>query len=242
MRYRILFLLIPLTVTIVLVAIKQGRNFTPKGYISLHGSYTVEERLQQYGSVARQRLTPHFKRANVNYPPNVVGLLAIKGQYKLEVYAGPHEKKLKWVTTYPILRQSGSLGPKLREGDQQVPEGRYKIESMNPNSRFHLALRLNYPNDFDKVNGHQDGRIQLGSDIMIHGGSASIGCLAMGDPAIEDLFTLVADTGHLNTFVIITPVDFRVKKNWTPPLHLPKWTTHLYSQLRIELQAFPSSD
>jgi hypothetical protein len=59
--------------------------------------------------------------------------------------------------TYPILAGSGTLGPKLVEGDGQVPEGLYRVESLNPNSSFHLALRVNYPNEFDRAKGKLDG-------------------------------------------------------------------------------------
>ena len=69
---------------------------------------------------------------------------------------------------YPILAASGVLGPKLREGDKQVPEGIYGAEALNPNSKFHLSIRLNYPNTFDRRMAQSDGRTQLGGDIMIH--------------------------------------------------------------------------
>lgn len=73
------------------------------------------------------------------------------------------------IKSYPILAASGSIGPKLRESDMQVPEGVYQIESLNPNSQFHLSLRVNYPNEFDREQARIDGRAQLGGDIMIHG-------------------------------------------------------------------------
>ena len=79
------------------------------------------------------------------------------------------------------------LGPKLREGDRQVPEGVYTIANMNPNSISHLSLALSYPNDFDRARAAEDGRADntLGGSIMIHGGSGSIGCMAVGDEAAE---------------------------------------------------------
>jgi murein L,D-transpeptidase YafK len=64
---------------------------------------------------------------------------------------------------------SGGLGPKLGAGDRQGPERIYAIESLNPNSLFHLSMRLNYPNEFDQMRAKQDGRSDLGGDIMIHG-------------------------------------------------------------------------
>ena len=133
--------------------------------------------------------------------------------------------------------------PKLREGDGQAPEGLYRIESLNPNSAYHLSLRVNYPNAQDRKRGAEDGRTDLGSDIMIHGRDVSIGCLAMGDAAAEDLFVLAADTGIKNIAVIMCPVDFRVRElpGNMPPL--PGWCGELYGEIRQALRTFdPAAD
>jgi murein L,D-transpeptidase YafK len=143
--------------------------------------------------------------------------------------------KFRKLRTYPILGASGSLGPKLMEGDDQVPEGVYRIESLNPNSMFHLSLRLTYPNEFDKEKGNLDGRHNLGTDIMIHGGERSVGCLAMGDEAAEDLFILAAETGIENVSVIISPVDFRIRDFPAQGRDLPGWAPELYEHIKTEL-------
>jgi murein L,D-transpeptidase YafK len=127
----------------------------------------------------------------------------------------------------------------LREGDDQVPEGIYPIESLNPNSTFHLSLRVGYPNSFDRDQAGKDGRTKLGGDIMIHGSFVSAGCLAMGDEAVEDLFVLAADTGLKNLEVIISPVDFRVGKAVPPPTSLPAWSNRLYDGIKAKLVEFP---
>lgn len=89
---------------------------------------------------------------------------------------------------YPICRWSGDLGPKQREGDGQAPEGIYALRaaSLNPHSAYHLAMNLGYPNALDRALG------RTGSYLMIHGRCVSIGCYAMGDEAIEEIYTLVA--------------------------------------------------
>jgi murein L,D-transpeptidase YafK len=146
------------------------------------------------------------------------------------------------VREYPILGASGNLGPKLQEGDQQVPEGIYELDSLNPNSIFHVSLRVNYPNSYDKARAREDGRKQLGGDIMIHGGHASVGCLAMGDEAAEDLFVLAADTGVDHVRILITPTDFRVHE--LPERlqrGLPKWCKDLYAKLAAELKKLPDA-
>jgi murein L,D-transpeptidase YafK len=143
--------------------------------------------------------------------------------------------RLRFLRAYPIIAASGRLGPKLAEGDRQVPEGLYKIESLNPNSLYHLALRIGYPNAFDRKKGKLDGRTDLGCDIMIHGSDASIGCLAMGDQAAEDLFILVAETGIENIDVILSPVDFRLRDLPPDMPPVPEWTSEIYEDIRNEL-------
>ena len=152
--------------------------------------------------------------------------------------AGPNSK-LHFLRSYPVLGASGELGPKLREGDRQIPEGIYAIESLNPNSRFHLSLRVGYPNAFDRATGRLDARAQLGGDIMIHGSNVSIGCLAIGDEAAEDLFVLAADTGLKKLTIILTPVDFRRGKTLPKETQLPAWAPELYAQIQTNLAAVP---
>ena len=166
-------------------------------------------------------------------------LVGLKTEKILQVYANDSTGAPRFVRSYPIRAASGHLGPKLREGDGQVPEGIYPIESLNPNSRFHLALRVGYPNAFDREQAAKDGRTNLGGDIMIHGNSVSVGCLAMGDEAAEDLFVLAGDTGLKSVTVILTPVDFREGKSVPRSAQLPGWTESLYQTIRSRLKEFP---
>ena len=89
--------------------------------------------------------------------------------------------------TYPICRWSGALGPKLREGDWQAPEGFYTVDAkaLNPHSRWHRAFNLGFPNGLDQAHG------RTGSYLMVHGGCSSIGCYAMTDPVIDEVWRLV---------------------------------------------------
>lgn len=106
----------------------------------------------------------------------------------MEVYGIDQKSSNRFLFAYHILAASGTVGPKLREGDEQVPEGIYSISGLNPNSQFHLSLRVDYPNTNDRQQAQLESRTNLGQDIMIHGRAASIGCLALGDEAAEDLF------------------------------------------------------
>ncbi|HXI73269.1 MAG TPA: L,D-transpeptidase family protein [Verrucomicrobiae bacterium] len=202
-------------------------------------SKTIADRLGQFGEAARARWKPYFSNAQTVYPPANVKLVAVKLEHVLEVYAGDKSGSNHWIRSYPILAASGDPGPKLREGDGQVPEGIYPIESLNPNSLFHVALRVGYPNDFDRLQASKEGRTNLGGDIMIHGNSVSIGCLAMGNEAAEDLFVLAADTGLKNVTVIITPVDFRKGKSVPQFVKLPEWGGSIYSQIKSHLEGLP---
>jgi len=161
--------------------------------------------------------------------------VGLKQEKKLEVWACGPENKFKLVRTYPIPAAGGKLGPKLKEGDYQVPEGLYRIESLNPNSRFHLSLKLNYPNDFDRQQATIEGRTNPGGDIMMHVSNVSIGCLAMGDEAAEDLFVLAAQVGIDNVLVILSPVDLRIAPMPKLSYPLPTWIETLYEQIKQEL-------
>jgi murein L,D-transpeptidase YafK len=199
---------------------------------------TVGSRVAEHGPAARSRLAPAFTRAGVAYPPRAVTLVGLKREARLEVYAGSRRGAEAFVTSFPILAASGGPGPKLREGDLQVPEGVYGIESLNPNSRYHLALRVNYPNAMDRRRGAADGRRRLGGDIMIHGNAVSIGCLAMGDAVAEELFVLAADTGLPGVRVVLAPHDLRREAAPAGP-GLPAWASSLYADIGSALAALP---
>ena len=204
---------------------------------------TVQNRLDQYGPQARARLKPYFDAAQVPYPPLWLALVGLKDEKILEVYAaGGTNQNVRFIRSYPILAASGGPGPKLREGDQQVPEGVYSIESLNPNSSYHLSLRINYPNAFDREQAAREGRVNLGGDIMIHGGATSVGCLAMGDEAAEDLFVLAAETSLTNITVILSPVDFRKSRSVPQSGALPAWTATLYQAIRSNLNELPAKN
>lgn len=199
--------------------------------------HTVSTRLDQFGDTTKARWAPYFERAKVDYPPAKVLFLAFKEEKQLEVWA--LGERPKWLRTFPIQRASGNIGPKLREGDGQVPEGFYELESFNPNSAFHVSLRVNYPNSEDKHIARNENRPidELGGNIMIHGGAASIGCLAMGDEAAEDLFALAALVGRPNVQIVISPLDFRERD--VPPAARPAWLRARYAKLRQFIQTLP---
>ena len=110
-----------------------------------------------------------------------------KKEEVLEVWLQKDSGEYALFLDYPICIYSGELGPKTREGDKQSPEGFYTVgrEAMNPNSQYHLSFNLGYPNAYDRAHGYS------GSMLMVHGKCVSIGCYAMGDRQIEEIYTLV---------------------------------------------------
>jgi hypothetical protein len=198
---------------------------------------TVTEVLRWLEPTAGQRLKQKFRSAGVSFPPDRLQLVAFKRERILEIYAGSGNAPLTLVCRYDIHGASGTEGPKLREGDRQVPEGLYAIELLNPNSKFHLSLRVNYPSAQDLLRAGNDGRggTNLGGDIMIHGGSASAGCLAMGDPAIEEIFFLAGNVPLNQIRLLIAPCDLRFHKAGVSDSS-PVWTADLHGEILRELQ------
>lgn len=207
-----------------------GRSLWYPYYAKAIGRKTVAEVLSHIGQVNREQWQADFSVVNIVYPPKQLTLLAIKSSNTLEVWTDTTDSRPVLVKTFPILAASGQLGPKLREGDRQVPEGVYRIIGLNPNSRYHLSMKLNYPNAFDLKHATAEGRTEPGSNIFIHGKAVSIGCLAMGDKAIEQLFTLVNDVGIDNVQVIIAPTDPR-SASLVSPKNAPTWTATLYQSI-----------
>ena len=109
-----------------------------------------------------------------------------KTESELEVWKQDRTGRYALLKTYPICKWSGDLGPKVREGDRQAPEGFYNITpaQMNPNSQFYLAFNLGYPNAFDRAHG------RTGAHLMVHGDCSSRGCYAMTDEQILEIFAL----------------------------------------------------
>ncbi|MBS0235392.1 MAG: murein L,D-transpeptidase [Proteobacteria bacterium] len=109
-----------------------------------------------------------------------------KSEFELELWM-QRDGIFHRFATYPICRWSGALGPKLKQGDRQAPEGFYTVDSaaLNPNSRWYRSFNLGFPNAFDRAHG------RTGSLIMVHGGCGSIGCFAMTNAQMHEIWQLV---------------------------------------------------
>ncbi len=201
---------------------------------------SVEDRMDQFGEDAADRLAPYFKRAGVSYPPKSVALLVFKKESQVQIYASGDDGNPRYIRTLVMEDIASGLGPKLRQGDEKIPEGIYGIDYLNPNSAYHVSLHVTYPNAYDRARAAEDGRKRLGGSIMFHGHALSAGCVVVSNEDAEDLFTLAQETGLKKIKVIISPVDFRETWRWTPPKGVPAWTRDLYQIIKTALKDYPS--
>lgn len=187
------------------------------GVIALPGCKPTPPAAENRVAKARDAHEAHLRAIcaehGLSYPPQNLFLRAFKQEQILEVWAGQDDQPLSLLLTLPFTASSGTAGPKRREGDRQIPEGCYVIERFNPESKFHLSMGLNYPNDSDR---HFANPEAPGSDIFIHGSDRSIGCIAIGDEPIEKLFVLTRDwqdSFHTRIPVHIFPAHFE-SQSW----------------------------
>jgi murein L,D-transpeptidase YafK len=177
-----------------------------------------------------------------------------KREQLLELWARDRAgEDLILVNTYPVCGTSGDLGPKRQQGDEQIPEGFYTIDLLNPWSRFHLSMRVDYPNAVDRARGNGNGN--LGGDIFIHGGCATIGCVPVTDQWIEDLYLIAIkarDAGQSDVPVHIFPTRLDDEgMRWLADVygahspHYPFWENlqegYLYFEERGRVPSFMES-
>jgi murein L,D-transpeptidase YafK len=130
------------------------------------------------------------------------------------------ERRFHLFRTYPVAAMSGRLGPKLAEGDRQAPEGFYFVnrQRMNPHSNYHLSFNLGYPNAYDQAYGRSGGF------LMVHGGRASVGCFAMTDHGIEEIYTLAdAALARGQPFFRVHVFPFRMTDDAMAKVEDDKW-------------------
>jgi len=137
-----------------------------------------------------------------------IKMQAFKAEQILQVYISTTNLSWSLIREYPFCNFSGTLGPKIREGDRQIPEGIYKIKVFNPKSKFYLSMGLDYPNERDMKIADPK---RPGSDIYIHGGCSTVGCIPITDEKIAELY-LLAQSANPNIEVVILPFKSN-KKN-----------------------------
>lgn len=126
----------------------------------------------------------------IQWPVKEMYIRSFKYDSQMEVWVrNNNSEQFKLFKTYKVCALAGTLGPKRMEGDFQVPEGFYYITEFNPKSDYHLSLKLNYPNQSDKV---LSDAIRPGGGIYIHGSCVTVGCIPINDSQIEELYILAA--------------------------------------------------
>jgi len=141
---------------------------------------------------AIKRNSPHLKKQLAKKGLTLgapIFIRIFKESKTLEIWVKQtNQPTYKLFKSWPIAAMSGTLGPKTKEGDRQAPEGFYYVSrrQMKPDSKYHLAFNIGYPNTYDLT------QASTGSFIMVHGNCVSIGCFAMTDPGIEEIYTLCA--------------------------------------------------
>ncbi|HEY6269582.1 MAG TPA: hypothetical protein VIX11_14855 [Candidatus Acidoferrum sp.] len=169
---------------LLLLTIPSGAE-EPKSFRDMQWKYPrVRTASKEKDEVLRQR----FKMKGLAYPPRGILLRAFKQEAVLELWATEaSDKPYVLVHEYRICTSSGTLGPKRRFGDVQVPEGFYELDWFNPQSNFYLSLHISYPNASDRILGsHQNP----GGDIFLHGNCASIGCIPITDEGVKEVYWL----------------------------------------------------
>jgi len=197
------------------------------------GKETIASIGQKIETKTFERLQEKISNLGFTTFPEEIAIYAFKEERLLEVYV-KKDNILQKLISYKFTNFSGELGPKLKEGDKQIPEGIYKIEHLNPNSAYYLSMKVNYPNAFDIKKGKIDGRTDLGTNIFIHGKDVTIGCIPIGDDAIEELFILCKYALKNEIEVVIAPRDFRVNPQ-EPTINSVNWSGELYSKIKKNL-------
>lgn len=212
-----------------------GRKLYIPLFNKIKGRETVQSIINNIEKDVKIRLQSNLNDARFQYPPANITLIAYKEQKVLEVY-GQDTLGPRLIKSYPFTAYSGQLGPKLQKGDKQIPEGIYKIEYLNPNSTYYLSLKINFPNSFDLEKSSLPDKSQIGNDIFIHGKALTVGCIPIGDEAIEEVFWLVHHAYQNEVKVIISPRNFTLIAEY-PSIENINWENELYDNIKAEIDA-----
>ena len=193
-------------------------NKSSSGYVPFTKNHELEKIRNKNFSVLRTEMV--MKGMSMDNP---MLLRAFKTEMKLELWVkNSYSDKYDLFKTYNICKKSGKLGPKLKEGDKQTPEGFYDVtyDRLNPNSQYFLSFDIGFPNAYDRLHG------RTGSLLMIHGNCVSVGCLAMTDAQIAEIYLIIEQNfkyGYKSIPVHIYPfrmteenLAFRKNSPWQP--------------------------
>ncbi|WNJ18422.1 L,D-transpeptidase family protein [Pontibacter sp. G13] len=230
-KFGIYALILAIMLTSLIAALRLWRDNRVSSRVLEKKPRTNETVAAQVGSKVWNGVGDELNAAGFETYPPFLRILAFKESRKVEIYGRTVESESwRWIKQYDFTAFSGKLGPKLKQGDLQIPEGIYQIEYLNPNSRYHLSAKISYPNEFDRKMAQKDGRTNLGGDIFIHGKAVTIGCIPIGDRAIEELYLLLMHAHHHPIPCIIAPRDFRAGHTF-PKIEEIDWEAELYASI-----------
>ena len=187
------------------------------------------------------QLQADLKEIKVNANEFDIYLRAFKHEKIVEVWIkNKSEIRYKLFKTYDICASSGDLGPKRKEGDNQVPEGFYRIDLFNPRSKYYLSMKISYPNSSDIL--LKEG-VSAGSAIMIHGQCETIGCLPMTDDKIKELYVLCLEARNRNNpiYIDIFPAKFNPENMEMLESNYPKSKIKFWKSLKAGYDYFETN-
>lgn len=222
---------------VLLVAIIGAATFFAADWLTLSPQSADERAISYERSVRRWRASMGLSLRGTPDLANLSNRLAehglvmgapilmriLKREFELELWM-QRDGVFHRFATYPICRWSGALGPKFKQGDRQAPEGFYSVgrEQLNPNSRWYRSFNLGFPNAFDRGHG------RTGSFLMVHGGCGSVGCYAMTNTQMDEIWRLVTaalDGGQKRFQVQVFPFHMTEQKlqDYAGQPHEPFW-------------------
>lgn len=208
--YKINLYLFIKTILVLSIGLLYANNIMGQAFIKDQLRY---ERVRQAKADKETLLQKEFETCGLSYPPKNIFIRIFKHEAQLELWVKEGEQ-YELFKTYPFCYASGKLGPKRKQGDLQVPEGVYYIDRFNPFSNFYLSLGINYPTQEDRKLAHSN---DPGGDIFIHGDCVSIGCVAITDDLIKEVYWLAAlakSSGQQKILVHLFPFQLNHTFKW----------------------------
>ena len=184
---------------------------------------TEQKRYQRVQTAFREKeavVINLFEKVNAQYPNPKIFIRIFKLEKTVELWAkAANIDTLILLKSYKICATCGDLGPKRRQGDLQIPEGFYYVSGFNPFSIFYLSLRINYPNDSDRILGNRNN---LGGDIFIHGDCVTLGCVPLTDDKIKEVYIACVMAKAAGDKIPVHIFPFRLNDNYKYVLNTSK--------------------
>ena len=186
-----------LTLCLIMLMYQQSKDFK--------SSQLNFPRVQQAYRDKNQEVGQLLQKNKITRESLKIFIRIFKKEQTVELWAkNKQDREFRLLRKYPFCTFSGDLGPKTKQGDGQIPEGFYSINTFNPESNFYLSLGISYPNQADRIRCHHNNP---GGEIFIHGNCVTIGCIPITDDKIKELYIFAVEAKnngqeniHVHTF------------------------------------------